>query len=178
MTHFRSAATIVLAACLGACSADGDETQSEAPLFCAPPEIGAAFSVGTGEHCFEPLNDGDDISVVSGSQGGMHIWLSIACEDCSQTVALTYGIRDPATDEWLWGSTQQQMVNLLLRQAAGVTAMLPGGSFGSTSPADYLGRDLTLYAEVELDNGETLDDERLVTISGVEHQASACPGCN
>jgi hypothetical protein len=34
------------------------------------------IEVGTGEWAFEPLEDGQDVPLVFGSQGGYHVWLS------------------------------------------------------------------------------------------------------
>ena len=45
----------------------------EAP---APPGE-AAFELGTGSWRFEPLEDGQEVELVRGAQGGWHVWVSL-----------------------------------------------------------------------------------------------------
>jgi hypothetical protein len=35
------------------------------------------LELGTGEWRYEPLSDGDDVDLVRGAQGGVHVWLSM-----------------------------------------------------------------------------------------------------
>jgi len=44
-------------------------------LGCGPPE--PTVDIGTGESSFEPLTDGQDVTLVRGSQGGHHMWMSL-----------------------------------------------------------------------------------------------------
>lgn len=61
----RLALGAVLAVTVGGCG-DGTQGGGEAPW----------IEVGTGEWTFEPLEDGQDVPLVFGSQGGYHVWAS------------------------------------------------------------------------------------------------------
>lgn len=97
---------------------------------CADPSSPQPFEVGSGEACFERLVSGQTVTVLSGPQGGYHIWLAIGCADCGNQVILRYGVKDPATHDWYAGTTENNAVVPVdssgWHQAAGLQARLPG----------------------------------------------------
>jgi hypothetical protein len=41
-------------------------------------EVGeGTLELGTGEWRYEPISDGDDVDLIRGAQGGVHVWLSV-----------------------------------------------------------------------------------------------------
>lgn len=64
--------------------------------------------MGTGEKCFEAVAGGQEVPLMSGPQGGYHMWLAVGCVDCAATVHLKYGARDPATNMPLTGTYDEE----------------------------------------------------------------------
>lgn len=97
-----------------------------------PPSVGS-FELGSGETCFEPLVDGATVPLISGPQGGYHLWVAVGCSDCAAQVSLEWGVRDPATGETLANTySSQGAVSLsggAWPQAAGMIAGMPGVSW-------------------------------------------------
>jgi hypothetical protein len=60
--------SLALAAC--------DPVDPPEPTSCSTFE-GADFELGTGERNFVPLQEGQELTMISGPQGGCHFWLSI-----------------------------------------------------------------------------------------------------
>ncbi len=73
----RTASLLLLLPLLLAC---GDPS----PEDCDPPSRAQAFEVGTGELCFERVPSGSVVPLISGPQGGYHVWLAIGCADCGR----------------------------------------------------------------------------------------------
>jgi hypothetical protein len=179
MTLLRSLPVLAIALSTIACSQDVSE--SDGPTGnCTEPNT--SFGVGTGEDCFVALADNAQVSIIAGSQGGLHVWLSVACVDCGDALFIEYAAKDPQTDELLFGESHEAMFDLHASQTAGIAVMLPGGGFyqepGQMSADDYVGQQLTLWATVTTDDDEIFSDEVTVTVSGIQHQSSGCPDCN
>ena len=113
----------------GGSSAGGGGTGGT-PFICAPPKNASIFEIGTGEDCFSRVAANEEVPLMSGPQGGYHVWLAIGCQDCKNPVHLKYGAFDPATglplpDTW----DLEAMVPLEgvgWPQAAGLAVNMPG----------------------------------------------------
>ncbi len=121
---------------------------------CTTPGDHPVFALGTGEDCFEPLSDGDVLPLISGPQGGYHLWLALGCSDCGATPVLSWGARDPATGQTLEGTFDSQgVVNLsggAWPQAAGLFAGMPGVSWDpENEPPPAPGTHVILWARVD-----------------------------
>ncbi|WP_437756132.1 hypothetical protein [Sorangium sp. So ce1389] len=125
---------------------------------CLPPEDTAVFEVGTGETCFERIDDGATLPVMAGPQGGYHLWLAVGCRDCGAAVRLRYSVKDPATGELFESGAAQEMVLTFppgnVPQAAGLPARLPGAIWDPDAVLPQ-GTRVILAAEVRNDDGST-----------------------
>jgi hypothetical protein len=150
---------------------------------CSKPSWAGDLEVGTGEECFASVSDGDVLPLIGGRQGGFHLWLGVRCRDCGGDEIVTFGVRDPATGESLWGEGQSEYVDLDeadgYSQGAGLTALVPGDSWSSEpgTGADFVGQNLDLYAEIEL--GDVVYTSSVnITVGAVEYVPNDCPQCN
>lgn len=104
---------------------------------CVDPPDPQVFEVGSGQTCFERLTPGQTVPVMSGPQGGYHVWLGIGCADCGDHAILRYGVKDPATHDWVAGTHENTVVTPLdpagWHQFAGLQAFLPGVHWDPTS---------------------------------------------
>lgn len=150
---------------------------------CAMPPWSGDFEVGTGEPCFLAIEDGTVVPLIGGPQGGYHIWLGVRCRDCGAYETVTFGVRDPATDTFVNGSSQTAVLELEqgagYSQRGGVVAYVPGYEFdsGPGMGTDFVGQSLSLYAEISVGDA-TLSSEVNITVGSVEHVSSGCPDCN
>ena len=149
---FNAAIALLFAAPLYACGASTTDN---------PPDGATAMglSIGNGLYDHEPVVDGDQVSVVEGSQGGVHVWLSVECAKCVGDVTLTYGVRS-SDDSW-HGEPQRTVVSFD-QDVTGLTALLHG-----VSGQAYVGSDVELYAEITAD-GETFETTAIVHVASVE----------
>jgi len=120
------------------------------------PERDDPFQVGSGEDEFEDVI-GDEVDVISGDQGGQHIWISIRCRDCGPSGTVRFGVIDvktgePVTQEGLAAQVDLQREDEWL-QVVGLTGFLDFG-FGNLD-----GRQVRLWAEMDDDAGRTFRDE-------------------
>lgn len=65
------------------------------PVECTAPDSAESFEAGTGEVCFERVEDGATIPLMEGPQGGWHIWLAVGCSDCGTSARLRAVVTDP-----------------------------------------------------------------------------------
>lgn len=156
---------------MGCSSEEGPSTE------CTAPDNPAAFEVGTGEACFERLSEGQTVPLMSGPQGGYHVWLAVGCADCAGDVILRYKTLDPATMEPLAGTEADNEVFAQLdassgwAQQAGIQIGMPGSDWDpELDPHPAPGTELILQvqalsasteellheASVELTIGETM----------------------
>ena len=146
---------------------------STGPACDAPAGVGS-FEIGTGEKCFEPLADGDEIPLMSGPQGGYHVWLATGCTDCGTVVHYFYGVRDPATNMALTGTyTAEAMLELAgagWPQKAGIVIHMPGLSWDPMNePPPAKGTKVILWAESYTPQGDVSHKaEVLVTIGDIQ----------
>lgn len=154
----------------GGASAGGSGAGGQ-PVDCDPPSTTAVFEIGSGEECFEPLADGATVPLISGPQGGYHLWVAVGCADCAATVSLEWGVNDPVTGETFPNTYPNQGTVPLSSgawpQAAGLIAGMPGLSWDpENEPPPPPGTHVLLWvkssgaveheAEVEVVIGETV----------------------
>lgn len=107
----------------------GGTTTSTTTAACVTPDSPAPFELGTGEKCFERLTVDQEVPLQSGPQGGYHMWLAVGCADCQSPVHLRYGAHDPATNQPLTGTYDEEAMVPLSGdwpQAAGLIVHMPG----------------------------------------------------
>lgn len=116
----------------------------------------AEFEIGTGTS-FEPLSEGDAVSILAGIQGGYHIFVSLRARDVgTDNVRLEFGVLDSATN----------------RSVTGVGALqgrLRAGTDGWRH-RDALLAVLTIPPE-QLDGDEVILWAKLVADNGVQREA-------
>lgn len=146
---------------------------------CDDPQGAPGFAVGTGETCFQALTSGQEVPVMAGPQGGFHIWLSVGCADCAGPTVLSYGVKDPATGDWIAGTAENLTVAQLdpggWHQGAGFQAFLPGIQW---DPASQLptGSHVLLYgAALDMDMNVLHEAEVEVVLGD---QVSWAPPCD
>ncbi len=120
------------------------------------PERDDPFQVGSGEDEFEDVL-GDEVDVISGGQGGQHIWISIRCRDCGPSGTLRYGVTDVKTGVPLTVEGLAAQVDLVKEdewlQVVGLTGFLDSGV------PSIDGRQVKLWAEMDDEAGRTFKDE-------------------
>lgn len=67
-------------------------TGGDPPVDCENPVV--AVEIGTGDQSFEPLADGDPVTMVHGPQGGWHVWGSLRATGFAALVDIRYTIED------------------------------------------------------------------------------------
>jgi len=139
----------------------------------APPVEDAALELGTGSWRFEPLEDGQEVELVRGAQGGWHVWISVrtrGVEDDRPPVRLTVGPAD--------GSRPPDEVEVALpfdpprddgwRQLVGYTGVV-------NEPACLVGELVRFTVRVTTADGEELTAERDVRVAGGAYPPPPCP---
>ncbi|WP_437480039.1 hypothetical protein WME75_34770 [Sorangium sp. So ce1014] len=136
---------------------------------CRLPDEPAVFEIGTGESCFESIEDGATLPVMAGPQGGYHLWFAVGCSDCGARVRVRYSVKDPATgDLFPSGVPQEGMIELSpgeFPRAFGLIAFLPGRQW---APAEVLaeGTHVILAAEARDDDGSTKHAAQVEVVLG------------
>ncbi|WP_437585350.1 hypothetical protein [Sorangium sp. So ce1000] len=136
---------------------------------CRLPDEPTAFEIGTGETCFESIEDGDTLPVMAGPQGGYHLWFAVGCSDCGERVRVRYSVKDPATgDLFASGVPQEGVIELRpgeFPHAFGLIAFLPGRVW---DPAAVLkeGTHVLLAAEARNDDGSTKHAAQVEVVLG------------
>lgn len=94
---------------------------------CADPPDPGVFEVGTGELCFERLSAGQTIPVISGPQGGYHLWAAVLSPDCGPQTVISYATRDVVTHAELgWENSSVVAPFGPAGRVVGLQAPLPG----------------------------------------------------
>ncbi|WP_437274436.1 hypothetical protein WME90_24625 [Sorangium sp. So ce375] len=136
---------------------------------CRLPDEPAVFEIGTGETCFESIEDGATLPVMAGPQGGYHLWFAVGCSDCGARARVRYSVKDPATgDLFPSGVPQEGMIELRpgeFPHAFGLIAFLPGRVW---EPAAVLkeGTHVILAAEARNDDGSTKHAAQVEVVLG------------
>lgn len=147
---------------------------------CATPPAPQTFELGTGEKCFERVTAGQELPVLQGPQGGYHLWLAVGCADCGLQLIAQYGIKDPATHDWIAGTAANQAVFPITTpgwaQLAGFTDFLPGVIWDPMSSLPK-GTHVLLYAAV-LDMNSAVKHEAEVEVVLGDIMPWAGPPCD
>lgn len=71
--------SLIMFGCAGS-TTDTTDSTPDLPCDVAPLGVGAAAEYGVGEDFFEPIDDGDEILIVFGPQGGYHLDASVRAQ--------------------------------------------------------------------------------------------------
>jgi hypothetical protein len=159
---------VLIALLGGGCSGDSEaQAEGDAPYAPVDPD---GFEVGGGSSSFRALGPDAMVTVVAGSQGGYHIWLSIRCGGCGPDVIITYGVDDASTGELLTYEGLREWMRLEekdgWRQAVGLIGVLSAGD-----PSIHVGREVRLWASVDEEKSDAppLEGAAEATVSGIEY---------
>jgi hypothetical protein len=136
-----------------------------------PPGL-ATLELGTGSWRFEPLEDGQNVELVHGAQGGWHIWISLKVSGAAvdqPTVTLSMEPVDasrPAQDTSLplaFDPPNEQGESKLI----GFTGIL-------NDPSCLVGELIRVRASLTTVDGEELSDVREVVVQGGVYPPPPC----
>ena len=134
--------TLLLASALFTTGCPTTDPELDRPCEERSPRV---VEIGTGETEFEAIGAGG-VSMMSGDQGGSHVWMSLRCRNLGPRVTVSYGIRDSATGEPITQPNLKQIVELEYtgdtNETVGLFAYLQDGR-----PIEP-GSAVTLWAEV------------------------------
>jgi len=160
----RTIATLLvlgLAAC-GCAAAAPDPIEPE----------GAALELGTGTWRFEPVEDGDEVPMIHGAQGGWHLWVAVRTDGMeSRTGRLEIELQ-PA-DESSPPQTTSLGVQLDPPDAEGRMSYL-GWPAILPDPACATGTMQRIRATFTTSSGERVTSERYVIAGAGESPPPAC----
>lgn len=140
-----------------------------------PPLDEASLELGTGTWRFEPLEDGDEIPLVRGAQGGWHIWISVRADGLASELGSLELVVQPA-DESRPAQRTTIGVRLDPPDREGRRAYL-GWPAILADPACTVGVMYRLEATLTDASGQRVRAERYVTITGGENPPPECsPG--
>lgn len=153
----------------GGGSAGGTGVGGGPPMCDAPPNP-AAFEVGTGEVCYTRLADLDVVDMMSGPQGGYHVWFAFGCTDCTADSHIKWGVKDPVTGLVINQTYDSESFFTLsgapFRQVAGIQHGMPGGFFND--PPDPLppGTHVIMWAQLLDDQGMVKHEDEVEVVIG------------
>ncbi|MEM1416181.1 MAG: hypothetical protein AAGH15_14840 [Myxococcota bacterium] len=132
----------------------------------------AALEVGTGSWRFEALEDGQEVELIRGAQGGWHVWVSFRVRGVDMDpVPVTLSMqpadegREPyVTDVALRFDPEDREG---WRKTVGWTGILP-------DPACVVGELLRIEASLAMPDGELLRSERDVLVRGGTYPPGPC----
>ncbi|NUP11855.1 MAG: hypothetical protein HOW73_37895 [Polyangiaceae bacterium] len=162
-------------ASLGGAAGHGGEggSMEQEPSPCGEIANAPAFAIGTGEVCYEALEDGDVVPQMAGPQNGYHLWVALVCADCPRDIIVVTGAKREDADEWL-SDTAERVVELKSMQVAGLFAGMPGTP---TDPSSFVpeGTPVRLVAEArDLDGTILHSAEKSVVVGPVELWLNQC----
>jgi hypothetical protein len=146
-----SAVAMLVLAHFSACGGSEPEPEPE------PPE--PMVLVGTGVTAFEAVEMLDGVPLIAGPQGGYHLWLSVQCQDLGPHVIIDYGVRDTDTGERLTFEGLFYAVDLVPAGKWMQWTAMPGFLEPPFEKENYFGRNVTLWAHVEDEDGVSGSDE-------------------
>ncbi len=154
----RAAVLSLLFSWVGACAGD------------TVGEGGTSLELGTGSWRFEPLEDGQELELVRGAQGGWHVWLSIRTRGLADRSVLTLSMQ-PADESRPPRSSTVTMVldpadDEGFRDFVGYTGIVD-------DPSCLLGQMMRVEATAEVD-GERLTTERYFVPMGGSYPPPPC----
>lgn len=141
---------------------------------CVDPSDPGSFELGTGELCFERLSAGQEINVISGPQGGYHLWTAVLCPNCPQDTLIVYATRDTQTHAAL----SYEDATVVKPQGAagrivGLPAPLPGTPWDETTKLPK-GTHVLLWAAQRDAQGNTVQESEVEVVLGDEVYWDPC----
>jgi len=139
----------------------------------APQQEGpATLELGTGSWRFEPLEDGQEVELVHGAQGGWHLWISLRVRHADVDHPLVQLSIEPA-DQSL--PAQEESIALPFdakdehdaRKLIGYTGVI-------SAPSCWVGALVRVAATLTTDDGTVLRDERDVVVRGGVYPPPPC----
>lgn len=152
---------------------------------CEAPPSPQAFEVGTGESCFARLAPLDVVPMMSGPQGGYHVWFAFGCTTCGADAHVKWGVKDPQTGVIIAQTYDSEAVLPLspgpFPQFAGIQHGMPGGFFND--PPDPLppGTHVVMWGDLVDDQGMVLVHDEVEVVIGDVMPWDPCandPNCN
>lgn len=135
-------------------------------LGCSDPgaEGPPSFEIGTGEDSFEALEDGDELAITAGAQGGYHLWLGGRFRGLEGEIVAEFGLRDAGTGESLSYFGQKQHVHPDDEDGWGEFAGLTD-RFRLDDPGPYVGHEVVVWARLVDETGARLEDNVTVRVA-------------
>jgi hypothetical protein len=153
------ASVLVLLGCAGAVPVD--DTDHEATL-----------ELGTGTWRFEPIEDGQEVPLIRGAQGGWHVWLSVRASGLESSTGRLVVELQPGDD-----STPPEAssvgVQLDPPDAEGRRSYL-GWAAILSNPSCAMGRPLRVHVSLTTGSGEQISAERYLVPGPGESPPPAC----
>lgn len=140
----------------------------------APPveDVDPALELGTGSWRFEALEDGQEVELVKGAQGGWHVWISVRVRGMGGeppplrlTVAPADGSRPAETTEVLLPFDPPRADGW--QQLVGYTGIV-------NDPSCLVGELVRFTVEMPMGEGEVMRAERDVLVRGGAYPPPAC----
>ena len=144
---------------------DGGQVDGGPPSDVGPPGDGGALSlqVGVGEGVFHPIEDRQELEMVTGCQGSQHVWTAVRAQGIARRGTIIELSLTRERDETV--ISQPFRVRISLQEVAGQPyAELAGLTLLVPEPEDALGEDLTLRATVVAEDGAMVEDSRPVRV--------------
>jgi hypothetical protein len=138
----------------------------------APEPAEASLELGTGTARFVALDDGDEVPMVKGAQGGWHLWMSVRAEGLETSLASLEIAHQPA-DESEPEQVTRSGVTLDPPDAQGRRASL-GWQAILADPGCSVGRLHRVRVTLTTATGERLTAEREVMPTGGDYPPPAC----
>jgi hypothetical protein len=114
--------------------------------------------VGTGSASFVAIEPGGSVPIVSGPQGGSHIWISARTRGLGPSALVEYGASDIETGELLTWKGLRQVVALGAGEDGGEVHGLTG-FLENPNPAGNAGRSARIWILVTDDCNEVMGDD-------------------
>jgi len=132
----------------------------------------ATLELGTGSWRFEPLEDGQEVELVHGAQGGWHMWISLRVTNIDVEHPNVQLAMEPADQ-----SRPAQEVSIALpfdaKDEKGESELI--GYIGVVNdPSCWVGALVSVTATLTTDDGIILRDERDIVLSGGVYPPPPC----
>jgi len=156
------AAVLVLGPVAGCVTGPGpDETTGE-----------RGVELGTGSWRFEPVDDGDQLDLVRGAQGGWHLWVSLRTQGISED-RTTLIVETQLADDSASPIRHERTVRLDPPDDEGRRAVV-GWQNIIPDPSCMVGQMVRMEATLMDDTGEPLTSERYVVPMGGAYPPPPC----
>ena len=138
----------------------------------APPHESAAIELGTGSWRFEPLEDGQEVELVRGAQGGWHMWISVRVRGLEGD-ALPLRLTMQPADESAPPSETEIRLRLDLADDEGWRKLV-GYTGVVNEPSCLVGELMRVRVSTPMDDGTTIASERDVRVLGGAYPPEPC----